>query len=318
MAYAPAGSTTQTPALTHFATVYYERKPLDRLMAKFRFAAICDPHPLPQGSGKTVQFYRFALPGFNTTPAAEGVIGAPVGQSSSTFQATVEQYSDFESGSALMFETDINDSKDQMIDDLSYRASGTVDTIIRTEVDSNTSAQVNPRGVNFSADDSKANVSLLEGINVEPFEGDRYRGILHPYLVYDLITDNTAGGFIDAMKYMAGTQVLNGEVGEVGRVRWLTSTNVKTSGSSPNVLYYAYLFGKHGMGIVDLQGLGPDHITDPKNERFRINFVQGGPNPADPVGEIAGYASYRFVFTAKTLDTTNLRFKIILADASLV
>ena len=117
---------------------------------------------------------------------------------------------------------------------------------------------------------------------------------------------------------MAGRQVLAGEVGEIAMCRLLTSTNVGTSGAAPNVLYYTYVMGKGGLGIVDLTGRGPDKVVDPQKERFKLNVVKGGPSPADPVGEIDMYVSYRFVFAAKTLDTTNFRFKIITADASVI
>lgn len=322
MSYQPAGISTQTASLAHLATVYYDRIGLDRLEAYFRFAQVCEPKPMPANSGRTIQFARYTLPGFNTNPAAEGVVGSPVLQTSTTVSATVEQYSDFMSASSLLQETDIFNTKERMVMDLSYRASGSVDTIIRTEIDSNSSALKSTQGSYFSASDSKAQVALLEGINVRPKNGEigkgTYMGVCHPYVVYDLISDNTAGGFIDALKYANGVQVLNGEVGEVGRVRWMTSTNVGTSGSSPNVLYYSYIFGEGGVGIVDLAGRGPDRVQDPRNERFRVNVIEPGPNPADPVGEIAVYASYRFVFAAKTLDSTNLRFAIVKADASLV
>lgn len=318
MSYAPAGSTTQTPSLLHLATVYYERRSLERLEAMFRFYQVCEPHDIPQGAGKTIQMNRYTLPGFNTVPAAEGVIGAPVPQATSIVTATVEQYSDFMSASALLEETDINPTNDRMADDLSYRATGTTDTIIRTEIDSNTSAQTPTIGSYLSAADFKANVALLLGINVRPRFDNYFFSVIHPYVVYDLISDNTAGGFIDALKYTAGRQVLQGEVGEVGMCRLLTSTNVGTTGSSPNVKYNTYIMGSGGIGIVNLTGRGPDQVVDPRKERFKLNMVKGGPSPADPVGEIAMYVSYRFVFAAKTLDTVNLRFKIVQADASLV
>lgn len=318
MPYAPPGSTTQTAGLTHLATVFYERQNLDRLTPMFRFAQIPEPHPLPMNSGKTIQMKRYALPGFNTTPASEGVIGSPVGQSSSTIIATVEQYSDFMSASSLLSETDISNTREQMKEDLSYRAAGTVDTIIRTEVDSNTSAQVTMQGAALSASDFKANVALLKGINVKPLQGEDFITIEHPYVTYDLISDNTAGGFIDALKYASGTTVLNGEVGKVGGCRILESTNVGSTGSAPSVQYYTYIFGKGGFGQVDLMGRGPDKVTDPQNERFTLRDVEGGPNPADPVGEVAYFCSYRYVFAVKTLDTTNLRHKAVKSDASLV
>lgn len=316
--YAPAGMTTQSTGYTHLATVYYQRKSLDRLEAMFRFYQVCEPNDIPQGSGRTIQMNRYALPGFNTIPAAEGYIGAPVPQSTSTLTATVEQYSDFMSSSALLTETDINPTNDRMADDLSYRATGTVDTIIRAEIDSNTSAKTTTIGAYLSAADFKANVALLLGINVRPRFDNYFFSVIHPYVVYDLISDNTAGGFIDALKYMSGRQVLAGEVGEIGMCRLLTSTNVATSGTAPNVLYSTYIMGQGGIGIVNLAGRGPGNVTDPRNQRFTLNVIKGGPSASDPVGEIAYYTSYRFVFAAKTLDTTNLRFKIVTADASLV
>lgn len=318
MAYAPAGVTTQTASLTHLATVYYERRSLERLEAMFRFYQVCEPHDIPQGSGKTIQMNRYSLPGFNTAPASEGVIGTPVPQATTTVSATVEQYSDFMSASSLLTETDINPTNDRMSDDLSYRATGTVDTIIRTEIDSNTSALVSTIGVYLSASDFKANVAKLLGINVRPRFDNYFFSVIHPYVVYDLISDNTAGGFIDSLKYTTGRTVLNGEVGEIGMCRLLTSTNVGTTGSSPNVQYYTYIMGSGGLGIVNLTGKGPSQVTDPRNQRFTLNVVKGGPSPADPVGEIASYVSYRFVFAAKTLDSTNLRFSVVKADASLV
>lgn len=318
MAYQPAGVTTQTASLTHLATVYYERRSLSRLEAMFRFYQVGEPHDIPQGSGKTIQMNRYTLPGFNTQPSAEGVVGAPIPQATTTVTATVEQYSDFMSASSLLTETDINPTNDRMADDLSYRASGTVDTIIRTEIDSNTSALVSTIGVYLSASDFKANVAKLLGINVRPRFDNYFFSVIHPYVVYDLISDNTAGGFIDALKYTTGRTVLNGEVGEIGMCRLLTSTNVGTTGTAPNVQYYTYIMGEGGLGIVNLTGKGPTGVTDPRNQRFTLTTVKGGPSPADPVGEIASYVSYRFVFAAKTLDTTNLRFAIVKADASLV
>lgn len=318
MSYAPAGLTTQTATLAHLATVYYDKRPLDRLEAMFRFAQVCEPKPIPQNVGKTIQFFRTTLPGFNTNPSAEGVIGAPVSMTTTTVSATVEQYSDFESSSQLLDLTDINPPRTRMVDDLSYRASGSVDTIIRTEIDSNTSALVSTIGAALAASDFKKNVALLKGINVRPLRGNEFLGVCHPYVVYDLISDNTAGGFIDALKYQGGNQVLQGEVGMVGGVRLLESTNVGTSGSSPNVLYYTYIFGEGGVGIVDLTGRGPDRVEDPRNQKFRINVINPGLSAADPVGEIATFASYWFSFAAKTLDSTNLRFKIVKADASVV
>jgi len=285
-------------------------------MKRFQFSNVCEPHPIPQKSGKTIQMFRFGLPAFNVVPAAEGVISNPVQQSSTAISATVEEYSDFMSSSSLLDETDINDTVYQMVDDLSYRAAGSVDTVIRQEVDSNVGSFVATLGNNFSALDVRAQVAFLKAIDVRAFDDGDYRGVIHPFVEYDLTADNVAGGFIDCMKYQHGTELLNGEIGKVGGTRFMSTTNVSTSGSSPAVLYNTYIFGRGSMGIVDLEGRGPDRIEDPEAQKFRINIVKGGPSPADPVGEIGTFCSYRFVFTAKTLDGNRIR--IIQADASLV
>lgn len=324
MPYAPPGSMTQTPSLTHQAQFYYEKRSLDRLKAMFRFYAVCEPHDIPQGSGKTIQMNRYDLPGFNTNPASEGAIPAPVPQSSKTLTAVVEAYSDFMSASTMLVDTDINPTVDRMVDDLSYRAIGTVDTIIRTEIDSNTGASQATIGAYLAAQDFKKAVALLQGINVRPRFDTYFFSVLHPYVVYDLITDNTAGGFIDALKYTAGRQVLAGEVGEIAMCRLLTSTNVGTSlagaapAAAPSTLYNTYVMGLGGLGIVNLQGRGPEGLSDPSTQQYSLMMSKGGPSGFDPTGEIAQYVAYRFVFAAKTLDTTNYRFKIITCDASLV
>src|SRR5882672_11499396 len=322
--YAPPGSTTQTLGLTHLAQVFYEKRSLDRLKAKFRFYQVAEPHDIPQGSGKTIQMNRYALPGFNTNPASEGNIPAPIPQASNTLTAVVEAYSGFMSSSTMLADTDINPTTDRMVDDLSYMAIGTVDTIIRTEIDSNSSASQTTLGAYLSAQDFKKAVALLQGINVQPRFDNYFFSVIHPYVVYDLISDNTAGGFIDALKYIAGRQVLSGEVGEIAMCRLLTSTNVGTSlagatpAAAPSTLYNTYVMGMGGLGIVNLQGRGPEGLSDPSTQQYSLMMSKGGPSGFDPTGEIAQYVAYRFVFAAKTLDTTNLRFKIIQCDASLV
>lgn len=290
----------------------------------FRFYQVCEPHPIPQGSGKTIQMNRYALPGFNTNPASEGNIGTPVPQASNTITAVVEAYSDFMSASTMLVDTDINPTVDRMVDDLSYRAIGTVDTIIRLEIDSNTAASQATIGAYLSAQDFKRAVALLQGINVRPRFDNYFFSVIHPYVVYDLITDNTAGGFIDALKYVSGRQVLAGEVGEIAMCRLLTSTNVGTSlgtatpAAAPSTLYNTYVMGMGGLGIVDLAGRGPEGLSDPSTQQYSLMMSKGGPSGFDPTGEIAQYVAYRFVFAAKTLDTVNLRFKVITADASIV
>lgn len=308
MAYAPAGQTTQSPGLTHLATVWYNRVALDQVRQMFRFQSVCDPDQIPLRSGKTAQWYRYTLLGANTVPSAEGVVGQSVPQSTTTVSATVSEYSDFTSGSTLLTETAIDSIAENHASNLGYRAGLTVDTITRLEFDSNVAAAgvaLNTLGATATVQDGKQAVALLRANNVRPREGDEFVGIMSPYILYDIQSDNTAGGFIDITKYSKPEMLLSGEIGMAGGVRFVLSNNVGTTGAVPNVQYYYYVVGKGAVGCIDLAGRGPSKIVDPSKQDFKVAVVKGGtPAIYDPTGTIGWVCSYRFVFVAKTMDST--------------
>ncbi len=322
MPYAPAGNTTQSPGLTHAPAAWYSRNALDQLLVNFRFAQACETDTqLPQGNGRTVQMYRYGVLGSNTTPSAEGVIGTSVAQSTTTVSATIQEYSDFTSGSTLLVETDISQVETSYAKNLGYRAGLSNDTLARTEFDSNVSS-VGVLTISSTAtvQDVRSAVTSLKAINVQPkMDSGDFMGILHPYIVYDIQADNTAGGFIEMAKYSQPEKLMNCEIGKVGQTRFVETTNVGTTGSSPNVLYYTYVIGKGSVGSIPLAGRAPSMISDPKKQNFNVAVVRGGkPAIYDPTGTIGFVASYRFVQVYKTLDSTNYRYKIIKCDASLV
>jgi N4-gp56 family major capsid protein len=295
----------------------------------FRFLPMTEPDEIPMRVGKTVQWFRYTLFAANTVPAAEGTVGSGLPLTTSTVSATVSEYADFVTISTLLEETAIDPITQNAAEQLGYRAGLSVDTITRNEFDANVSSvSLTTLGAYTSAADFRRIVALLRAGNVRPKAGDEFYGTIHPYIVYDLQADNTAGGFIDLTKYgengsgkhmKEGYDSLGeGIVGSVGGVLLKTSTNVTTSGSAPNVLYYTYVTGKGAIGSVDLAGRGPSRIENPANQSFKINTVRGGPQIADPAGMIGAAVSYRFVYVAKTLDTSTYRYRILTADASLV
>ena len=317
MAYVPVGASTQNPGLQHQAAVYYDRKGLSRLYPMLQFNRIGYRKPLPLKSGRTVQMYRFNIPGANLVPAAEGVVPNPVPMSSYTISATVEQYTDFTTTSTLYEETDISNTIEEAVSTISFRGARSADTITRLEVDSNTSQIVDTVGANLTAADFKIQTTLMAGLNVMPYGNGDWMSVVHPYCIYDLMSDNTAGGFIDSMKYSAGTQVLNGEIGKIAGCRILRSTNVGNDGTAaPATKYYNYIFGYQAFAVIDLQGRGPKDVVDPANQRFKVEVFSDPKSLADPTGEIGTVVRYRFVYAAKTTDPQ--RLKIVRADASVI
>src|SRR5258708_22640392 len=90
-------------------------------------------------------------------------------------------------------------------------------------------------------------------------------------------------------------------VGVVENVKIWATTNVTTSGSSPNVLYSAYVVGRGAAGAGDLQGSGPSRVEDPSKQQFRINVIRGGPPIAGPARMIGAAGFFPHVFLPPTL-----------------
>ena len=296
-------------------------------MQMFRFDSGTTKSELPRKQGKTIQWFRYTLLAANTTPSAEGVIGTSVPQSTTTVSATISEYSDFTSGSTLLVETDISQTETEHAKNLGYRAGLTNDSIARTEFDSAVATVGNNTlGASATAQDGRRAVAELRAVNVLPMDDGNFIGIIHPYILYDVKADNTAGGFMDVLKYAnpqslvsGGQGMLPGEEGKIDGIRLVTSTNVGTTGTAPNLQYYWYVIGRGAVGSVPLSGSGPSAVTDPTKQNFNVAVVRGGkPSIYDPEGKIGFVASYRFVQVYKILDATNYRYKIVKCDASLV
>jgi N4-gp56 family major capsid protein len=317
-----AGNATTTSSLRHLATVYYKKTALDNCMKRFYFQSAGMPDILPERSGKTVQFFRYTLLGSNTTPSAEAVSSPGIQMDSTTISATVSEYSDHLTGSKLLQKTAIDPIAEGFSKHLGYRAGLSVDTICRIELDSAVSSvTVATSGPAGSSSDLRRTKALMEGVDVRPrTDTDDFMAIIHPYVLYDIASDNTNGGFIDVMKYANPKETfIQGEVGKVEGCRLVKSTNVGTDGTAaPLTKYYTYVIGEGAFGVVSLAGGAPSKVTDPEKQMFQVNVVQGKVSEANPEGKIGFLVSYWFAFVAKLLDSNPYRYRIIPMDASII
>jgi N4-gp56 family major capsid protein len=319
--YSPASNITGTATLRHQAAVYYNRTGLDQLTQMFYFQAAGESEILPLRNGKLIQWFRYDLLNANLTPASEGIVGVGLQLSSNTVTASVVEYGDYASFSTLLRDTAVDDIAANASKALGYRAALTADTVARTELDSlSATTNMATAGPNGTSADLRRAKALLAGQNVLPKENGDYFGIMHPYVRYDILSDNAAGGFIDVMRYSQPEVAMTGEIGKVEGVRLVQTTNVATDGvAAPLTKYTTYVVGKGAMGVVALGGNGPSKVTDIQKQSFAVNVVQGGKSSIyDPTGTIGFIVGYRFVFVAKLLDTTTPRFKTIPMDSSII
>lgn len=324
MAYAPADNITTLSGLNHVSVTYYNKTGLDTLQKNFRYASLCEPEVLPLRNGTTVQWFRYTELAANTTAATEGALPTGLTLQSSTVSASVVQYADYINLSDLLVDVAIDPIVNNAAERLGYRLGLSVDTIVRTEFESvNSSVDEDPVGSYLSASDFRRIRALLAGADVQPKMGNYFQALAHPYAVYDLVNDPTAGGFIEMHKYTRPenleTMQDRGLVGRVGACEIWESTNVATSGSSPTTKYHVTVVGKGACGIVDLQGRGVAAIANKDRANGMPIFVgQGGPDKADPAGNIRAWVSFNIVFVAKLLRTgsADYRFRIIEPDVS--
>lgn len=319
----PASNKTTDSGLTHLIATHYEATALDQLKQYFMFLEATEPDIIPLRVGTTVQFYRYGLFGANTQPTPEGVVGLGIKLNTSTVTATVQEFSDYLTISSLLEETSIDPIVTNAAEQLGYRASLSVDTMARVEAD--VATPLTPLGSYVTNSDIRRMRVLMEAKNVLPKIGNHFLGIAHPYHLYDLMGDNTPGGFIDVMKY-ANPQVfvdglftsMNGEAGLTEGVRFLKSNNVGTTTAAGITKYNLYVFGKGGLGAISLAGRGPSKVRNPHSQSFKVNVIKGGPSMADPEGKIGSAISYRFVWTIKRLTTgDDDRYRVLATAVSL-
>jgi N4-gp56 family major capsid protein len=308
MAYQPAGNTSSSAGLAHLANVYYRKKGLDRLQKKFVFRDATMKDMLPKQVGRTVQFFRYVNFGANTVPTTEGVVGTSLSMTSHVVGATVSQYTAFITVSDLLQDTAIDPIVQNAAELLGYSAGLSVDTVVRNVIDAEFSnASQSLLGTYTRVEDLRAARHSLQSNDVLPFEDGEFFAIFHPFSTYDIVNDPAAGGLADIFKYTQPEKTPlvkyedRGLVTHVAGCRLIESTNVKITTGTPNK-YRGYIFGRNGIGSVDLEGRGPSDINDPSKQRFRITVVKGEPSIADPEGVIGAAVSYNFVFTAVVLD----------------
>lgn len=111
----------------------------------------------------------------------------------------------------------------------------------------------------------KRSVALLEGANVPRFGGDTYRGILHPYVKFDVELDDDAGGWIDAQRYASPENMLSGELGKYAGVRFMSSSKAvafAAGGAGAINVYSTTIFGPRFFALGDF-GNNETFVTPP-------------------------------------------------------
>lgn len=252
---------------------------------------------IPKNGGKIIEFRKFSSLPKALTPLTEGVTPTGNKLNVSSVSATVEQYGDYIEQSDLLELTAVDNTIVEATKQLSAQAGLTMDTIVRNEIVGGTNVLYCPK---VSADGTETAVTSrnaidktallrvkdvfkaaaeLKAMNAPKIDG-YYVGIIHPYVAYDLMQE-AGNQWMEVQKYATPENMLKGEIGCLGGVRFVESTEAKiwNEGSDNCAVFATLVIGADAYGVTSVTGGGIEHIVkqkgygnDPLNQRSSVGW----------------------------------------------
>ena len=293
--------TTLLAGLSVEMKTFYDMTLLDEAQANLVHDQFAQKRPIPQGSGKTIEFRKFASLPKALTPLTEGVTPDGKSLNVTAITATVAQYGDYITQSDVLELTALDNTILEATKILGRQAGLTLDTITRNVLHSGTNVTYCPK---VAADGSKTEVTSraaldltcqltvdvvnqvvakLRGQNA-PTIGGKYVAIIHPYVAYDLMSDPA---WIDAHKYAKPDNLFEGEIGEIGGVRFVQTTEAMIY---ENGVFGTLFLGKDAYGVTEVSGGGLQTIVKQK----------GSAGTADPLDQRSS-VGWKAIKTAEIL-----------------
>ena len=293
--------TTLLDGLSAEMKTFYDMTLIDEAQANLVHDQFGQKRPIPANGGKTIEFRKFAPLAKALTPLTEGVTPDGKSLTVSTITATVAQYGDYITQSDVLELTSIDNTIVEATKLLGRQAGMTLDTVVRNVLQSGTNVTYCPK---VAADGSKTEVTsrgdldetcqlTVDVVNQvvaklraqnAPTIGGKYVAIIHPFVAYDLMSDPA---WIDAHKYAKPENLYEGEIGEVGGVRFVQTTEAKIY---ENGVFGSLFLGDGAYGVTEISGGGLQTIVKQK----------GSAGTADPLDQRSS-VGWKAIKTAELL-----------------
>lgn len=296
-------TTDISPAISEF----YDRNLLENMRPLLVLDRWGQARPLRRGHGDQIKFRRPNVLSVATTPLQEGVTPSGSSFSYTDITATIKQYGDFVAFSDMVELQNVDDVLMDLTEEQGQQAGETIEELRRDVLVAGTNVIYANGAARTSVNtvmvvgDIKTAVRTLENANakrftklVQPANGINteavaasYWGWCHPNIRPAI---RAMSGFIDVKDYPSNKSVVEGEIGSVEEVRFVSSTkakiwegggasggsNVQETSSSADI-YATMIFARDAYGIIplDTQGevqsivkaLGSGGTSDPLNQR---------------------------------------------------
>lgn len=288
--------TTETGSLSAEMKTFYEKRLLDQAEPLLVHNQFGDKYPIPANNGKKIEFRKYSALPKALTALTEGVTPAGNSLTVTTVEGTVKQYGDWIQLSDMLQMTAIDNNVVQATKLLSSQAGRTLDTVTREVLAGGTNVIYAPKVVDGAETEVLSRSTLtpecvltpfvvmraaatLEAMNTPKIDGS-YVLITHPYCRETL---QESPGWVDVVKYKEGNNTFSGEIGKIGDVRVVTTSEAKVINDSTcpvveSTTYYSVftslLLGANAYGVTELENGGLQHIVkqlgygeDPLNQR---------------------------------------------------
>ena len=276
---------------------FYDMTLIDEAQANLVHDQFAQKRPIPKNGGKKIEFRKFASLPKALTALTEGVTPDGKKLSVTAIEAEVAQYGDYIVQSDVLELTSIDNTIVEATKILGRQAGLTLDTITRNVMQSGTNVYYCPKKdgtavasrsaltaeCKLTVDVVNRVVAILKKNNAPKINGD-YVAIIHPLVAYDLMSDPA---WVDAHKYTTSENIYNGELGKIGGVRFIESSEAKvyfgtTDGCPSNLAVFGCLFLADGAyGVTEITGGGLQTIIkqkgsagtgDPLDQRSSIGW----------------------------------------------
>ncbi len=298
---AQPANNTGASALSAEMKTFYDMTLIDEAQSNLVHDQFGQKRPIPQGSGKTIEFRKFAPLAKATTPLTEGVTPDGKSLSVSIITATVAQYGDFVTQTDVLELTSLDNTILEATKLLGRQAGLTLDTIVRNVLQSGTNVTYCPKiGADGSEtavtsraaldDTCQLTVDVIQQVVAKlraqnaPTIGGKYVAIIHPFVAYDIMRDKE---WIDAHKYSNPTNLYEGEIGEIAGVRFVQTTESKVYEGG---VFGSLFLGEGAYGVTEITGGGLTTIVKQK----------GSAGTADPLDQRSS-VGWKAIKTAELL-----------------
>ncbi|MBP3413025.1 MAG: N4-gp56 family major capsid protein [Oscillospiraceae bacterium] len=288
-----ATQVTTQDSLTAEMKTFYDMALIDEAGAQLVHDQFGQKRPIPANGGKTIEFRKFSPLPKATTPLTEGVTPDGNQLNVSTVTATVNQYGDYIVQSDVLELTAVDNTILEAAKLLGRQAGATLDTVVRNTLHTGTNVTYCPKKAEdgtetevtsraqldetaqLTVDVVNQVVAKLRAQNAPTIDG-KYVAIIHPYVAYDLMRDPE---WINAHQYANAEALYEGEIGEIGGVRFVQTTEAKVyagEGCPDGLAVFGSLFfGDGAYGVTEIQGGGLETIVKQK----------GSAGTADPLDQ---------------------------------